>query len=110
MPAQDMAHLFGVRFRSFLGPVEVGIKVSLESDSVQGGMVDSKSYCTVVNTRCDETSQATNLSPGQESPDLTTCDTETSEPDHPPLAHAPRDEITACDQVPHSDVKMEWGA
>ena len=33
-------------------------------DSVQGGMVDSKSYFTVVKTHRDETSQLTDLSPG----------------------------------------------
>ena len=33
-------------------------------DSVQGGMIDSKSYCTVAKTRRDETSQVTVLSPG----------------------------------------------
>ena len=33
-------------------------------DSVQGGMVDSKSYCTIVKTHRDETSQVTDLSPG----------------------------------------------
>ena len=27
----------------------------------------------------------------------------------PPLAHAPRDEITACDQVPHSDIASDSG-
>ena len=27
----------------------------------------------------------------------------TLEPDHPPLAHAPRDEITACETSPHFD-------
>ena len=27
----------------------------------------------------------------------------TPEPDHPPLARAPRDEITACEPSPHSD-------
>ena len=75
----------------------------LYRDSVQGGMVDSKSYCTVVKTHRDETSQVTGLSPG-----LTTCDTERRSPAHPPpLARAPRDEITACDQVPHSD-QFEW--
>ena len=36
----------------------------LYRDSVQGGMVDSKSYCTVVKTHRDETSQVTDLSPG----------------------------------------------
>ena len=36
----------------------------LYRDSVQGGMVDSKSYCAVVKTHRDETSQVTDLSPG----------------------------------------------
>ena len=54
-------------------------------------MVDSKSYCTDAKTQRDEASHVTNLSLG-----LTTCDTER-------LARAPRDEITACDQVPYSD-------
>ena len=36
----------------------------LYRDSVQGGMVDSKSYFTVVKTHHDETSQVTDLSPG----------------------------------------------
>ena len=62
-------------------------------------MVNAKSYCTNVKTRRDEASQVTDLSPG-----LTTCDTERRSPAHPPpLARAPRDDITACDQVPHSD-------
>ena len=32
-------------------------------DSVKGGMVDSKSYCTNVKAHRDETSQVTDLSP-----------------------------------------------
>ena len=48
----------------------------------------------------------TQPNPSSLTPDwvLQFCDTETSEPDHlSPLARAPRDGITACDQVPHSD-------
>ena len=71
----------------------------LYPNSVQGGMVDSKSYCTNAKTHRHEASEVTDLSP-----DLTTCDTERRSPAHPPLARAPRDDITACDQVPHSDV------
>ena len=52
-------------------------------------MVDSKSYCN--NAKTD-------LSLG-----LTTCDTEHLSPTHPHLTGVPRDEIAACDQVPHSD-------
>ena len=36
----------------------------LYRDSEQGGMVDSKSYCTVVETHRDRTSPVTDLSPG----------------------------------------------
>ena len=36
----------------------------LYRDSVQGRMVDSKSYSTSVKTHQDETSQVTDLSPG----------------------------------------------
>ena len=61
-------------------------------------MVDAKSYFTNAKTHHDEASQVTDLSP-----DLTTCDTERRSLTHPPLARAPRDEITACDQVPHSN-------
>ena len=65
---------------------------------MQGGVVDAHSYFAVAKILCARPSWVTDLSP-----DLTTCDTETSEPDHPPLAHAPRDGMTACDRVPHSD-------
>ena len=51
----------------------------LYRNSVQGGMVDSKSYFTNAQTHHDEALRVTDLSPH-----LTTCDTETSEPDHPP--------------------------
>ena len=61
-------------------------------------MVDAKSYCTVAQILRAGPSWVTDLSP-----DLTTCDTERRWPANPPLAHAPRDGITACDQVPHSD-------
>ena len=68
-------------------------------------MIDAKSYLTNAKTRNDEASQMTDLSP-----DLTTCDTERrSLAHHPPLARAPRDGITACDQVPHSDVPYALG-
>ena len=36
----------------------------LYRDSVQGGLVDSKSYFTIVKTHHDETSEVTDLSPG----------------------------------------------
>ena len=72
----------------------------LYRNSVQGGMVDAKSYLTNAKTHHDEASQMTDLSPN-----LTTCDTERRSLVQPPLARAPRDEITACDQVPHSDEK-----
>ena len=36
-------------------------------------------------------------------PGLTTCDTERWSLTTPPLAHAPRDGITACEPSPHSD-------
>ena len=65
---------------------------------MQGGVVDAKSYFAVAKILCARPSWVIELSP-----DLTTCDTETSEPDHPHLAHAPRNGITACDQVPHCD-------
>ena len=54
-------------------------------------------------------------------PGLTTCDTERWSLTTPPLAHAPRDGITACEPSPHSDVsgnlqdglwgprKLKWG-
>ena len=70
----------------------------LYRDSVQDGVVDAKSYCTVAQILRAGPSWVTDLSP-----DLTTCDTERRWPANPPLAHAPRDDITACDQVPHSD-------
>ena len=71
----------------------------LYRNSVQAGMVDAKSYVTNAKTHHDEASQITDLSP-----DLTTCVTERRSPAHPPLAHAPRDGIIACDQVPISDI------
>ena len=37
--------------------------LKLYRDSVQGRMVDSKSYCAVVKTHRDETSHVTDLSP-----------------------------------------------
>ena len=43
----------------------------LYRDSVQGGMVDLKSYSTMLKTHRDETSEVTDLSPG-----LTMSDTE----------------------------------
>ena len=46
------------------GPAAVGVALKLYHDSVQGVMVDSKSYFTVVKTHHDETSQVTDLSPG----------------------------------------------
>ena len=70
----------------------------LYRNSVQGDVVNSKSYCTNAKTHRDQASWVTDMSP-----DLTTCDTERRSPTHYPLAHAPRDEITACDQVPKSD-------
>ena len=53
----------------------------LYRNSVQGGMVDAKSYFTNAKTHHDEASQMTDLSP-----DLTTCDTERRTP---PLWLAP---------------------
>ena len=66
----------------------------LYRNSVQRGMVDARSYFTNAQTHHDEASQMTDPSP-----DLTTCDTERRSLAHPPLARAPRDEMTACDQV-----------
>ena len=40
----------------------------------------------------------------QDRPGLTMCDKAHRTPTYPPLARAPRDDITACDQVPHSDL------
>ena len=71
----------------------------LYRNSVQGDVVNSKSYCTNAKTHRDQASWVTDLSH-----DLTKCDTETWSLTTAPLARAPRDEITACDQVPHSDV------
>ena len=73
----------------------------LYRNSVRGCMVDAKSYFTNAKTHHDEASQMTD-----QSPDVTTCDMERRSLAHPPLARAPRHEITACDQVPHSDLKL----
>ena len=73
----------------------------LYRNSVQGGMVDAKSYFTNAQSHHDEASQVTDLSPG-----LTTGDTERQSLALPPLARAPRDGITACDQASHSDHKI----
>ena len=52
----------------------------LYRNSVQGGMVDSKSYFTNAKTHHDEASRVTDLRP-----DLTTCDTERRRPTTPPF-------------------------
>ena len=74
--------------------------------SVQGGTVDSNSYCTNAQTPRDGASQVTDPSPG-----LTTCDTERRSPSHPPSGSRPRDDISACGRVPHSDnyTAFRWG-
>ena len=51
----------------------------LYRNSVQGGMVDSKSYFTNAKTHHDEALRMTDLSP-----DLTTCDMERRRPTTPP--------------------------
>ena len=51
----------------------------LYRNSVQGGMVDAKSYFTNAKTHHDEASRVTDLSPN-----LTTCDTERWSLAHPP--------------------------
>ena len=63
--------------------------------------MDAESYCTAVKTHRDETSQVIDLSPGSSRSDKVRHGT--LEPDPLPLARDPSDEITACDQVPHSD-------
>ena len=90
-----------IHFLVFLQLAKRLCPFKLYCDSVQGGMVDSQSCCTVAKILRVGTSWVTDLSPG-----LTTCDTERRSPAHPPLARAPRDGITACDQVPHSDVVL----
>ena len=57
----------------------------LYRDSVPGGMVNSKSYFTVVKILCAGTSWVTDLSPGP-----TTCDTERRSPAHPPSGSRPQ--------------------
>ena len=57
----------------------------LYRNSVQGGMVDAKSYFTNAKTHHDEASQMTDLSP-----DLTTCDTERRSPAQPPSGSRPQ--------------------
>ena len=61
-------------------------------------MVDIKSYFTEAKTHHDEATQVTDLRPR-----LTACDMERRSLGPPPLARAPRDEITACEQVRHFD-------
>ena len=56
----------------------------LYQNYLQGGVVDSKSYFANAETHHDEASQVTGLTP-----DPTTCDTETSEPDPPPSGSRP---------------------
>ena len=57
----------------------------LYRNSVQGGMVDAKSYLTNAKTHHDEASQVTDLSF-----DLTTCDTERRSPTHRPSGSRPQ--------------------
>ena len=57
----------------------------LYRNSVQGGTVDSKSYCINAKTHRDGASQVADLSP-----DLTTCDTERRSPAHPPSGSRPQ--------------------
>ena len=57
----------------------------LYRNSVQGGMIDAKSYFTNAQTHHDDASQMTDLSP-----DLTTCDTERRSPAHPPSGSRPQ--------------------
>ena len=58
----------------------------LYQNSVQGGMVDAKSYLTNAKTHHDEASQVTDLSP-----DLTTCDTERRSLAHPSSGSRPQE-------------------
>ena len=50
-----------------------------------GGAVDAKSYFAVAKILCARPSWVADLGP-----DLTTCDMETSEPDHPPSGSRPQ--------------------
>ena len=67
-------------------------------------MVDLKSYCTVAKTHRDETSEVTDLSPGSSRSDNVRHGT--PETDTHPSGSRPRDEMTACDQVLHSDIEL----
>ena len=82
----------------FIVTRQTALPIQIVSKFCAGGYGRFQSYCTNAKTHRDAASQVTDLSPA-----LTTCDTERRSPTHPPLARAPRDEITACDQVPHSD-------
>ena len=59
----------------------------LYRNSVQGGMVDSKSYCTNAQTHRDQASQVTDVSPGSSRSDNVRHGTPA--PDHPPFWLAP---------------------
>ena len=63
-------------------------------------MIDEQSYFTVAQILPEGPSWMMDLST-----DVTTCDTEHRSPTDSHVACAPKDEITACDQVPqcHSD-------
>ena len=71
----------------FLGLLQLAKSLcpfKLYRNSVQWGMVDSKSYLTNAKTHHDEASQVTHLSP-----DLTTCDTERRSLTNPPSGSRP---------------------
>ena len=68
-----LSHLFlgenrhGPKMTHFLLLLQLAKRLcpfKLYRDSVQGGMVDSKSYCTNAKTHRDEASHVTELSPG----------------------------------------------
>ncbi len=51
-------------FFGFIVTRQMAMPIQIVPRFCAGGMVDSKSYCTVVKTHRDETSQVTDLSPG----------------------------------------------
>ena len=69
----------------FIVTRETALPIQIVLRFCAGGVVDAKSYFAVAKILCARPSWATDLSP-----DLTTCDTETSEPDHSPSGSRPQ--------------------